>query len=137
MKVTNDPAIWGPHFWTTLHTIAEFYPENPTEEDIQSFENLFNSLKYLLPCEKCKLHYRELQLHARPFSQAEAVKIVNDLHDKVNSRLGKTFTDAVEKDVCTSCSSSVWENNWTLIIILILSFLLLAFSWYAPLSRPV
>jgi len=147
MKVSNDPTVWGPHFWMTFHTIAEFYPSNPTEEDIDAFENLFHSLNYLLPCEKCKLHYRELQLHARPRNQEEAVLIVNRLHDAVNANLGKTFIEPVEKDICTACGDPAVKHTpststsstitITIFTILILSFLLLVFFWYAPQSRPV
>ena len=26
-----DPAVWGPHFWFFLHTLALTYPNHPNE----------------------------------------------------------------------------------------------------------
>ena len=51
--------VWGPSLWFFLHTVSFNYPENPTEDDKRNYHNFFDSLKHVLPCEKCKDHYKQ------------------------------------------------------------------------------
>ena len=55
----NNNNVWGPPAWTFLHTVTYNYPENPTNEDKRNYLNFFDSLKHVLPCNKCKGHYKE------------------------------------------------------------------------------
>ena len=54
-----EPNIWGPSAWTFLHTIALQYPELPTDDDKKQYYIFFNSLKDVLPCPNCRMHYSE------------------------------------------------------------------------------
>ena len=52
-----DPNIWGPNLWVFLHTMSFNYPQNPSEKDINTHIDFFNSLVHILPCSVCKDHY--------------------------------------------------------------------------------
>ena len=71
LNPSNNNNIWGPPSWTFLHTITFNYPNNPSEKDKQNYFTFFDSLKHVLPCDKCKKHYRDNS---------------RDLKDNLNSR---------------------------------------------------
>lgn len=88
-----DPTKWGPRLWFFIHTISLNYPDNPTYNDIKNYEDFFENLKYIIPCDKCKLHYSQ-RLNANPVSKhltdSNTLFIWTiDLHNEVNKSLGK------------------------------------------------
>ena len=68
-----DPTVWGPKLWFMIHTIAINYPDNPTYQDKRSHEEFYNSLKYVIPCEKCRVHYTQ---------RLKRMPIINHLDNK-------------------------------------------------------
>ena len=86
-----EPNIWGPSAWTFLHTIALQYPELPTDDDKKQYYIFFNSLKDVLPCPNCRIHYSEhldkfpIQLESRK----ELSEWLIDIHNEVNTMTGK------------------------------------------------
>lgn len=52
-----NPEIWGPPFWFVLHSVSINYPDNPNYLDKQQHFLFFQSLKQVLPCHKCRIHY--------------------------------------------------------------------------------
>ena len=83
----------GPKLWFFIHTIALNFPENPSFDDIKSYETFFENLKYIIPCDKCKLHYSQ-RLRENPISKYltdnNSLFIYTiDLHNEVNKSLGK------------------------------------------------
>lgn len=89
----NNNNIWGPPAWTFLHTVTYNYPENPTEDDKRNFYNFFMNLQHVLPCEKCKAHYKQnikkYDLKNNLGSRQDLVKWLIDLHNDVNKDNGK------------------------------------------------
>ena len=89
----NNNNIWGPPAWTFLHTVTYNYPENPTEDDKRNYHNFFDSLQHVLPCEKCKDHYKQniqkYDLDSNLDSREDLVKWLIDLHNNVNKDNGK------------------------------------------------
>ena len=88
-----DPIVWGPKLWFVIHTFALNYPDNPTYEDKRVMEEFFNNLKWSIPCEKCRIHYRE-RLQRNPIinyldNKQSLFKFTIDLHNQVNQSLGK------------------------------------------------
>lgn len=88
-----EPEDWGKQFWFTFHTVAFYYPENPTDEEKESASNFYNSLKLLLPCDTCCEEYEKL-INDNPVdehleSPNDLSKWSYDIHNKVNARLGK------------------------------------------------
>ncbi len=52
-----NPSMWGNRVWTTCYSFIAVYPNNPTNEHIQNMILFFKTLKYLLPCETCRVSY--------------------------------------------------------------------------------
>jgi hypothetical protein len=50
---------WGPGAWVLLHSSAQRYPKNPTEEEKKCYKSFYTNVKYTLPCGKCKKSYTE------------------------------------------------------------------------------
>ena len=47
-------TIWGPSQWHFLHTMSFNYPVNPTVADKHHYRDYIYSLRYTLPCGKCR-----------------------------------------------------------------------------------
>lgn len=88
-----DAAVWGPHAWFFLHSIAFSYPWEPSKVEQAHAIAFFKSLKSLLPCIICQLHYtdhlKESELKDAVTSRRKLVEWVHRLHNKVNQSLGK------------------------------------------------
>lgn len=87
-------TIWGPPMWHTLHTISFNYPVNPTKRDKQIYKKYILSLKYVLPCGKCrqnlKNNIKDLPLKYSHMNSRESFsKYIYDLHEHINHMLGK------------------------------------------------
>ncbi len=58
-RINIHSDYWGPKGWYFLDTIVLSYPDKPTQADKDEFFNFFNSVKKVLPCEKCRVHFNE------------------------------------------------------------------------------
>ena len=62
--------LLGRHSWTLvdvgcfcdlqLHSIAAYYPENPTEEDKKYAREFISSFAHLYPCKVCAKHLKKM-----------------------------------------------------------------------------
>ena len=126
----NNNNIWGPPAWTFLHTITFNYPDNPTNEDKQNYYTFFNSLKHVLPCEKCKKHYTEnsRDLKDNLNSKDDLVKWLIDIHNDVNIKNDKSvwsYTDVYNKYQDMYNSNTI--NNVIVFFIFSIVFIFLFF----------
>jgi hypothetical protein len=88
-----NPEIWGAKMWFILHIITFSYPENPTFLDKRHYNDFFTNLQYVIPCDKCKLHYRE-HLENNPLTpnldkKEDFVNWLIQVHNSVNVSKGK------------------------------------------------
>ena len=88
-----DPTVWGDKLWFFIHTIALNFPDNPTYQEIKNYESFFDNLKYIIPCETCRMHYNQRQ-NINPVSKYlidsnTLFKYTVDLHNEVNKSLNK------------------------------------------------
>jgi len=93
MKLKMPPEVWGPIFWHTIHIAAMGYPEKPTYSQKKAAKEFFESLIFLLPCDKCRKHYTQ-HLAIKPVTQyldrrQDLFKWTVDLHNEVNASLQK------------------------------------------------
>ena len=132
--------VWGPCAWQFMHAISFRYPmSSPSTEQKQSAYNFLSSLKYLLPCVKCRQHFTTYfddpvygidgvgSAHLK--GRQHLSKWLVDLHNDVNRRLDKTqmHYDEVAKQyagdyVCPSSkpfTQSQWCGITTLLVITI------------------
>lgn len=88
-----DPRIWGGDLWSSLHRIALYYPDTPTDADQEACTSLFRGLCRMLPCEQCCQHYARyfydtfVSSHASSSRTALTVWLFR-LHEQVNARKG-------------------------------------------------
>lgn len=87
-----DPKIWGPVLWKFLHIMAHNYPENPNPQTKASSRQFFFSLRHLLPCETCRIHYNELIAKRQP--ETDSAELLQEwilwLHNEVSARTNPT-----------------------------------------------
>lgn len=89
-----DPNIWGSNAWKFMHYITIAYPIQPNEEIKKNAYNFFMSLKYLLPCEKCRYNFgHHLQKHPLTNEILSSRDLLIDwligIHNDVNIDTGK------------------------------------------------
>lgn len=86
---SSDPKFWGPALWKFLHSMAANYPVDPTPQYRASSRQFFYSLRHLLPCETCRVHYSTLIVKRQP--QTESAQSLQEwvlwLHNEVNRRI--------------------------------------------------
>jgi hypothetical protein len=89
-----SPNVWGPIFWTTMHIVTLGYSNNPSTEERKAVSDFFNSLALVIPCPVCKAHYahflKQSPVEDVAVSRKNLVFWLYNLHNKVNSQLGKT-----------------------------------------------
>lgn len=95
IATSRQPDMWGSKFWFVMHTVAFYYPQSPSVDDMRSAQHFFESLKQLLPCKSCRNHYKQL-LNSYPLDEIvqdrmALIRWVHFVHNKVNARLGKSL----------------------------------------------
>lgn len=93
-----NPDIWGPHAWYFLHAVAEAYPNDPTESDMEHYYTFFSTLRYTLPCPVCREHLKKV-MEKTPIpldSREQLRRWVIDIHNLVNQDLGRLEVDYEE-----------------------------------------
>jgi FAD-linked sulfhydryl oxidase len=85
----------GRQTWAFLHTMAAYYPENPTAQQQRQVSFLFNALASLYPCHVCAEHLSdELQVHPPRVESGNSLsQWLCEVHNEVNERLGKPVFD--------------------------------------------
>jgi hypothetical protein len=132
-----DPNVWGPHAWQFLHSITLAYPDNPTDNDKQHHSQFFDSLKNILPCDKCKNHFTH-NLETYPIenhleNKESLFRWLVDIHNRVNVINNKReysydeVTEIYEKMYGKSDNGLFINNQWLYVIFV---FLLLCLTFY-------
>lgn len=64
-----EPAIWGPSMWRVLHSLAEKLGKQTTailiQDEQRTWIHFLRSVEHVIPCKRCKQHYREWSLKHR------------------------------------------------------------------------
>jgi hypothetical protein len=91
---------WGPDTWKGINAIVRFYPETPTQTERDDYRRYLESLKFVLPCDKCKKHYTEyldnIDWEEITTNRFTMTKAVIDLHNSINKRNNKRELDYPE-----------------------------------------
>jgi hypothetical protein len=96
------PKNWGPHAWMMLHAVALAFPNKPTIQDKENYRTFFSSLKYILPCFKCrnnlKQHTRKVDINNFLKNSSTLHKWVTTMHNMANASYGGTqYTEEESK----------------------------------------
>ena len=86
-----DTRFWGPDGWKLLHSIAEGFPDNPSDDIKNIYTEFFGCLKYILPCIYCRNSFAEFteKLKINTTSKDTLIKWLYDIHNMVNDKLRK------------------------------------------------
>lgn len=86
-----DPAIWGPHYWFTLHTIALCYPEHPNEVTKKKYYDFIQNLPLFIPVRQIGDGFSKFldQYPVTPYldSRESFTKWMHFIHNKINNSL--------------------------------------------------
>jgi hypothetical protein len=94
-------AVWGPLLWKILHITAHKSGKNANEG--ATWKNIFNSLKNVIPCSECKMHFVKY-LNATDFKltgpgtptfRTYICQWLHTFHNVVNARIGKPIVPSV------------------------------------------
>lgn len=104
--MTNiDPKIWGKPMWRALIYIVLGYSDNPTSEDKENMKNFFIAIGYVLPCEKCRVNYKnhlidikltDTVLESRHNLLLWLISIENAIA-KINNKQGITYQQVINE----------------------------------------
>jgi hypothetical protein len=127
-----DPEQWGPLLWYEMHMYTFRYPVRPNSQDKADIINYFREIGKVLPCEKCRVHYRS-ELEMYPIenfvgSREDVSRWLVDLHNRVNVRLGKEHF-SYEKAKRKYLRTDRIIKNLFIILLLCLVILLLLGKW--------
>jgi hypothetical protein len=106
-----QPSQWGSHVWFAMHYAALRYPQTPTFDQKQAYYEFYISLKNVLPCKKCRVHYTEI-LERLPLSyqvlenRHKLFSWTVEVHNIVNKSLNKPTITLEE-------ALSIYENGRT------------------------
>ena len=94
-----DPSVWGPKLWFVIHTLALNFPDNPSYEDKRHYEDFFNNLTFMIPCDKCRIHYTE-RIRKNPVinhleNSDMLFRYTIHLHNDVNKSLHKPLLNLI------------------------------------------
>lgn len=131
------PDLWGRCAWKLIHLITLDYPINPTIEEKNHYYDFFNSLQYVLPCDKCrynlKQHYKRYPLTNEILSsRSNLVKWGIDLHNIVNYYTGKpmlTYKQALDK-INDTISNKSKNNTYLLIFVIIVIIIIIIIIYH-------
>ena len=109
INAEQNPQIWGPHLWASIHTLS--IRADATNQDFNSF---LENIKKLLPCTRCKFDFENyLETHGFP-KLGQAFEWTVKFHNAVNKKLNKEILEhkmalSLWSSDSTSCSYSCTE----------------------------
>lgn len=95
-KANNNPLVWGPPFWYTLHNGAFHYPKHASPLHAERMKNFIIGIPVMVPCVKCKEHATAfIEKHRSKLSDIcsnknDLFNFFVDFHNQVNKRYNKT-----------------------------------------------
>lgn len=84
-------AELGLHGWALLHTMAAYYPDEPSAAQLTDAYQFLHLFARMYPCRRCSQHFVKL-LQDRPPQfklRTEFVLYLCELHNVVNALVGK------------------------------------------------
>ncbi len=126
----KHPTYWGPSAWKFLHSVADSYPQHPTDEMKQKSKQFFFLLKDMLPCPSCRMNYeRHLMKHPITDETVRTTETLSrwliNIHNEVNMMNNKPiFT---YEQIKKSKTKDVNFTNFIIVVLMILVLLLFVF----------
>jgi len=86
--------IWGPIFWTAIHTMSFNYPVKPTLKDKKHYRDFIINLQHVLPCKYCRMNLTN-NFKKKPLKMCDMAsrdtfsRYIYELHETINKMLNK------------------------------------------------
>jgi hypothetical protein len=91
---------WGPCAWEYLHTLTFNYPENPTDDNKKYYYELFDNLKFTLPCKYCResysIFFKYININNYLNDRMGITYWLYTIHNIVNYKLNKKKVDFID-----------------------------------------
>lgn len=88
-----DPAVWGPHYWFFLHTVAMTYPRSPNEVTRKKYYELIQNMPLFLPVDAVSKQFGQIleqyPVSAYLDSRESLIRWVHFVHNQINGLLKK------------------------------------------------
>ena len=88
-----DSAIWGPHYWFFLHTIALSYPNRPNTPTKKKYYEFIQNIPLFIPIKSMSTDFSKLldEYPVTPYldSRDSFIRWVHFIHNKINTKLEK------------------------------------------------
>ena len=98
-----DTSIWGSKFWFLLHIIL-IHTKSDVPQSV--YKTFFINLQYLLPCGKCRRHYRN---HLRYLPFPDKKKDNNTWLIKIHNRVNRSLK---QPEIDVGVATMYWENQY-------------------------
>ena len=86
-------AVWGPHYWFFLHTVAYTYPQFPNDTIKRKYYDFVSNLPLFIPNDEMSARFARIldEFPVSPYlgSRDAFVKWMFLVHDRYNALLGK------------------------------------------------
>lgn len=91
--MTLDPAIWGPHYWFFIYTLAISYPKKANSVLKKKYYDFIQNLPIFIPDLKIGNKFSQYldKYPIEPYldTRENFIKWVHFIHNKMNKQLGK------------------------------------------------
>ena len=88
-----DSAIWGPHYWFFLHTIALSYPMRPNTPTKKKYYEFIHNFHLFIPIKSMAVDFSKLldEYPVTPYldSRDSFIRWTHFIHNKINEQLEK------------------------------------------------
>jgi FAD-linked sulfhydryl oxidase len=100
MDTPADLYELGRGTWTLLHTMAAYYPEQPSRRRQEQTVNFLHALSQVFPCRDCAKDFQQVLKESPPRlgSRRDFAQWMCEAHNHVNARLGKPLFDCALVD---------------------------------------
>ncbi|XP_022658448.1 FAD-linked sulfhydryl oxidase ALR-like isoform X2 [Varroa jacobsoni] len=90
-----DRSELGRHTWYFLHTMAAYYPQQPSKDEQEHIQAFFKAFGQFYPCDHCANDFRQEMQKSPPrvTSRWELSMWLCEQHNIVNKKIGKTEFD--------------------------------------------
>ena len=130
-----DPAVWGPHYWFFLHSVALHYPKLPTATTKKIHYRLIHNFHEFIPHREIAATFVTLlaKYPVAPYldSRTQFVRWVHFIHNKINEKtLKPTITLEEHRSNMKRCYAKTRNANWRIVLVFVVLIALVIFTCY-------